>query len=70
MARFRFRKCMQGRIHYGWYIDNVRDSSGIVVCLRRNNVDGKWRIANDPRPFETREKAARAAFEMHGAHNG
>lgn len=50
--------------HGGWYVVNVRYSSGAVGCVSRNYPDGKWRIVCDPAPFEkqttfpTRDAAA------------
>lgn len=40
--------------HGGWYVDNLSYPSGAVGCVSRNYPDKKWRIACDPRPFETR----------------
>ncbi|PPQ29305.1 hypothetical protein CCR94_15570 [Rhodoblastus sphagnicola] len=39
--------------HGGWYVGNVRYPFGACGCVSRNYVDRKWRIACDPRPFET-----------------
>lgn len=39
--------------HGGWYVDNLRYPSGAVGCVSRNYADRKWRIACDPRPFES-----------------
>lgn len=39
--------------HGGWYVNDVHYASGAVGCVSRNYADRKWRIACDPRPFET-----------------
>ncbi len=52
--------------HGGWYVTNVRYPNGASGCVSNNYDDKKWRIACDPRPFETqptfltRDAAARA----------
>ncbi|MDX0267647.1 hypothetical protein GOC13_07360 [Sinorhizobium meliloti] len=71
-TKFRFRKCLYGRIHQGWYVDNIRDSSGVVACLRRDTIDGNWRIDNDPQfsTFKTRAEAAQAAANLLGVYDG
>ncbi|MBB4200751.1 hypothetical protein GGD83_004580 [Rhodoblastus sphagnicola] len=55
--------------HGGWYVGNVRYPSGACGCVSRNYVDRKWRIACDPRPFETqptfRTRDAAALGEWH-----
>lgn len=54
--------------HGGWYVYEVRYPSGACGCVSRNYADGKWRIACDPRPFDSqptfknRDDAARAEF--------
>ncbi len=56
--------------HGGWYVTNVRYSSGACGCVSRNYEDRKWRIACDPRPFEeqptfkSRDEAAAAEWEL------
>lgn len=56
--------------HGGWYVFDVRYPSGAVGCVSRNYPDRKWRIACDPRPFDTaptfksRDDAARAEWEL------
>ena len=56
--------------HGGWYVVNVRYPGGAVGCVSNNYEDGKWRIVDDPRPFEerptfkTRDAAARAEREL------
>lgn len=55
--------------HGGWYT-NVRYPSGACGCVSRNYEDRKWRIACDPRPFEsqptfkTRDDAALAEWKL------
>lgn len=39
--------------HGGWYVGNLHYPSGAVGCVSNNYPDKKWRIACDPRPFET-----------------
>lgn len=56
--------------HGGWYVHNVRYPSGACGCVSNNYDDGKWRIACDPREFETaptfktRHAAAMAEYEL------
>ncbi|WP_206605506.1 hypothetical protein [Rhodoblastus acidophilus] len=56
--------------HGGWYVDNIRWPNGGCGCVSRNYVDRKWRIACDPRPFETqptfkaRDAAALAEWRL------
>lgn len=56
--------------HGGWYVHEVRYSSGAIGCVSRNYQDKKWRIACDPRPFEiaptfpNRDAAAAAEYEL------
>lgn len=56
--------------HGGWYVDNLSYPSGAVGCVSRNYADKKWRIACDPRPFETaptfknRDDAARGERDL------
>lgn len=59
--------------HGGWYVNNVRYPGGGVGCVSRNYPDRQWRIACDPRPFETqptfasRDAAALAEWRLiHG----
>ena len=61
--------------HGGWYT-NVRYPSGAGGCVSRNYADKKWRIACDPRDFDTaptfrnRDEAAKAeaALILSGHH--
>jgi len=56
--------------HGGWYVDNLHYPSGAVGCVSRNYPDRKWRIACDPRPFDTaptfpnRDAAARGERDL------
>ena len=56
--------------HGGWYVHEVRYPSGAVGCVSRNYADRKWRIADDPRPFDeqptfrTRDDAARGELAL------
>lgn len=59
--------------HGGWYVFNVHYPSGAIGCVSRNYADRKWRIACDPRPFETaptfKNRDAAALAEWHLAHS-
>lgn len=56
--------------HGGWYVVNVRYSSGACGCVSRNYPDRKWRIVCDSRPdamahtYPSRDAAARAEREL------
>lgn len=56
--------------HGGWYVAEVRYSSGACGCVSCNYPDKKWRIVCDPRgldrapTFESRDAAARAEMEL------
>lgn len=56
--------------HGGWYVHEVRYSTGACGCVSRNYPDKKWRIACDPRPFDeaptfpNRDAAAAAEYEL------
>jgi hypothetical protein len=56
--------------HGGWYVTNIRYSTGACGCVSRNFPDKKWRIVGDPRPFETaptfptRDAAAHAEYQL------
>lgn len=51
--------------HGGWYVVNVKHSSGAVGCVSRNYPDGKWRIVcgDHDVTYPTRDAAARAERE-------
>jgi hypothetical protein len=61
--------------HGGWYVVNVRYSSGAVGCVSRQmlnpktgKADRKWRIACDPRhgdhTYPSRDAAALAEWHL------
>jgi hypothetical protein len=60
--------------HGGWYVSNVRYSSGACGCVSNNYIDKKWRIVCDDRrtdlgepgdiTFPSRDAAARAEFAL------
>ena len=50
--------------HGGWYVTNIRYSSGACGCVSRNYTDKKWRIVCDSlhhnRTYKSRDEAAYA----------
>lgn len=53
LTRAEFKPTYSPWRHGGWYVGNVTYPSGACGCVSRNYADRKWRIACDPRPFES-----------------